>query len=93
MTLAFMDNYEKIMEGDLDCSLLNYMRDKDTYFDSMLEKIKNLTEKVFNSRRKIELEIGVYATIEIILDAFIPAINDHIENHDIKKCHSNQKEF
>jgi dGTPase len=77
---VFCDNYSDIMnglfQGDLISKITSQCKDGIT-------EIKSITsENVFSNRRKIELEVGAYSSIEVILNAFILAVNDKIENGD-----------
>ncbi|MFZ4832191.1 deoxyguanosinetriphosphate triphosphohydrolase [Rouxiella sp. Mn2063] len=75
---AFLNNYNSIMDGDFSGDLFSCINgDVKIGIDS----IKELTRKnIFTTRRKIELEVGSYSTIEILLDAFITAVNESIED-------------
>lgn len=74
---VFIKNYELIMtgqfEGDLFSKISGSVKDG-------VESIKSLTNKnIFSNRRKVELEVGSYSTIEILLDAFISAVNESMD--------------
>ncbi|WP_413728682.1 deoxyguanosinetriphosphate triphosphohydrolase [Sodalis sp. RH19] len=74
---VFMDNYEDILNGVFEGDLMEKI-DGDAKIG--LRKAKEITqENIFSTRRKIELEVGSYATIEVLLDSFIEAINHKIE--------------
>lgn len=75
---VFSDNYTSIMNGSFKGDLISKVTGK---CKEGIEEIKNVTtENVFSNRRKIELEVGAYTSIEIILNAFILAVNDKIGN-------------
>ncbi|MFQ2291635.1 deoxyguanosinetriphosphate triphosphohydrolase [Aeromonas enteropelogenes] len=74
---VFENNYSVIMsgcyEGDLISRVSNDCKES-------LHEIKEITRNdIFSYRRKIELEVGSYSSIEIILGAFVSAINEMIE--------------
>ncbi len=75
---VFCDNYPSIMNGSFEGDLISKVTGE---CREGIDEIKNITsENVFSNRRKIELEVGAYASIEIILNAFISAVNDKIDN-------------
>ncbi|CAG9297068.1 deoxyguanosinetriphosphate triphosphohydrolase [Celerinatantimonas diazotrophica] len=77
----FINNYDLIMGGECDIPLLDLAEKTNEGIANLLEKLKILTnEKVFKIPRKIEIEVGSYSTMEILLDAFIPAVEDYIKN-------------
>ena len=70
----FIANYVDIMHGKYTSELI-----KDIHGivkDGIHEAKDVTTNNIFLNRRKIELEIGSYATLETILDAFIVATNE-----------------
>lgn len=77
---VFCDNYSKIMRGSFEGDLISKITGE---CKEGIAEIKNITsENVFSNRRKIELEVGAYTSIEIILNAFILAVKDKINNGD-----------
>jgi dGTPase len=77
---AFIDNYETIMSG-------SFANDKDLIdlcnedIREPLAKAKETAkQKVFNQPRKIELEIGSYTSLGILLDVFCKAAKEKIQN-------------
>lgn len=77
---VFCDNYSDIMKGSFKGDLISKITGECK--DGIVE-IKNITsENVFSNRRKIELEVGAYTSIEIILNSFILAVTDKINNGD-----------
>lgn len=77
---CFMENYNSIMYGEFNTTLLDDAKRKNEDIDDLLTKLKDLTdEKIFKIPRKIEIEVGSYSTIEILLDAFIPAVEEFIK--------------
>jgi len=73
---SFVKNYDKIMNGV-------FKKDLISECDSQIRKPLNLAkemakEKVFNEPRKIELEIGCYTAIGILLDAFCSAVREQV---------------
>lgn len=74
---VFEDNYMEIMSGNYDGDLISNVSSD---CKESLKKIKEITSKdIFSYRRKIELEVGSYSSIEILLSAFVSAINEKIE--------------
>lgn len=76
---VFIENYNLIMtgkfEGDLFSKINGSVKDG-------IDSIKSLTNKnIFSNRRKVELEVGSYSTIEILLDAFISAVNEIMDEN------------
>tara|TARA_R110001583_G_C5629391_1_gene406878 strand:+ start:77 stop:1396 length:1320 start_codon:yes stop_codon:yes gene_type:complete len=77
---VFIDNYSEIMAGNYTSELI---KDIDGIVKDGISEAKEVTTKnIFLHRRKIELEIGSYATLETILDAFIVAINE-LKSNDV----------
>jgi len=74
---VFDDNYMEIMSGHYNGDLISNVSSD---CKESLKKIKEITSKdIFSYRRKIELEVGSYSSIEILLSAFVSAINEKIE--------------
>jgi dGTPase len=77
----FKENYEAIMLGNFDGDLIEGI--SGSVADG-LRLAKSLTKNViFNDQRKVELEVGAYSIISIILKAFITAVNELKEKNDI----------
>lgn len=77
---VFDANYSEIMNGNFEGDLISKI---DGDCKCGIDEIKEITKKnIFSNRRKIELEVGSYSSIEIILNAFILAVNDRIYNGD-----------
>jgi dGTPase len=71
---VFVENYDDIMAGNYASELIMDIGDIEL---SGIEAAKIITnENIFLNRRKIELEIGAYTTLETILNAYITAINE-----------------
>lgn len=78
VTDIFDDNYKDIMSGKFKGDLISKITGE---CKEGIDEVKNITKKnIFSNRRKIELEVGSYSSIEIILNAFISAVNDKIKN-------------
>ena len=71
ITQTFMDNYEAIMAGSLEGSLLNHAREDVAGFMSAAGRVFN--SKIMNNPQKTALEIGTYTLYRRLLDVFIPA--------------------
>ena len=73
---AFIKNYEKIMRGEFHKELIS---ESDAQIKKPLDQAKKLSkEKVFDEPRKIELEIGCYTAIGILLEAFCSAVREQV---------------
>jgi len=73
---SFVKNYDQIMKGTFDKELIS---ESDSQIRKPLDLAKKLArEKVFNEPRKIELEIGCYTSIGILLDAFCYAVREQV---------------
>ena len=71
---VFIARYADIMAGTYTSELI---KDIGGVVREGMAEAKNVTNKnIFLNRRKIELEIGSYATLERILNAFITATNE-----------------
>lgn len=68
---TFMTHYDRIMEGSYQGDLLN---DCPSGMRLGLQEAKQLArDKIFNERRKIEIEVGSFTCLEILLSAFCTA--------------------
>lgn len=73
---SFTKNYKKIMQGKFEGDLIN---DSDAQIKAPLDAAKQLSrDKVFDEPRKIELEIGCYTAIGILLNAFCSAVREQV---------------
>ena len=73
---AFVKNYDQIMKGVFTKDLISQT---DSQIRKPLDMAKKLSkEKVFDEPRKIELEIGCYTAIGILLDAFCSAVREQV---------------
>lgn len=80
-TKIFILNYENIMAGTYSSELI---KDIEGATKIGVQEAKNITTtNIFLNRRKIELELGSYATLETILNAFITAINEYKSGHAV----------
>ncbi|CNJ61767.1 deoxyguanosinetriphosphate triphosphohydrolase [Yersinia enterocolitica] len=76
----FIDNYDDIMSGNFDEDILSRIDGKVAI---AIKKAKEITKNnIFSTRRKIELEVGSYSTIGVLLNSFIAAIDDKISNKE-----------
>lgn len=81
---TFEDNYEKLLTDEQPEDLIKLFTDED--IKTGIKLAKNLAkEKIFNEKRKIELELGAYNTIEILLNNFIRATYELYRKKDISK--------
>lgn len=82
---TFENQYESIMGNDQPKDLLEKFTD-DNLKDGLVKAKKLGSEKIFNEKRKIELELGAYNIIETLLDNLIRATYEFYQNGgDIKK--------
>jgi len=69
---VFKDNYNQIIGGDQPSDLLSLFTN--TKLSDGIQKAKSLAKKrIFNEKRKIELELGAYNIIETLLESLIRA--------------------
>ena len=72
---AFLGNYEPIMAGGLEGDLFDYCGG---HVREGIAAAKTLArQRVFNSLRKTEIEVGSYTVLGVLLDAFIKAAHEH----------------
>lgn len=76
VTSAFVDNLENIMKGKFEKDIIGACHDD---IKIPLDNAKIIAVKrVFNEPRKIELEIGCYTAIGILLEAFCTAVREQV---------------
>lgn len=75
---AFMDNYDAIMFGDFETTPLidKCSNDVKRILGENGDAHTVIKTKVFLERHKLEIEIGCYSTIGVLLDAFSKAITE-----------------
>ena len=73
-TEVFKKFYQDIMLGDFEGDLISKIDGIEA--KGIVEAKKTTNENIFLNRRKIELELGSYATLDTILSAFIDAVNE-----------------
>ena len=73
---AFMEKLPKIMEGELADELITCCTDD---IRNPLDNAKQIArERIFKHPRKIEIEIGSFTTIGILLEAFCSAVREQV---------------
>lgn len=79
---TFAENIENILDGEQPIDIISKFTD--TNLQAGISEAKKLArEKIFNEKRKIELELGSYNIIETILDNLIPAAYElHTKKED-----------
>lgn len=78
---AFNENIPAMMEGTLEQGLVDL-----TPFGDKLKAIKKLSfEKVYGSRKVVEIEAAGYEVLGGLLDAFVPALFEDDMNPRLKK--------
>lgn len=81
---VFERNFDAIMSDKQPTDLIDIF--SDTELKDGLKKAKELgRDKIFNEKRKIELELGAYNIIETLLDNLIPATYELHQTKDITK--------
>ncbi|AOY01347.1 deoxyguanosinetriphosphate triphosphohydrolase [Jeongeupia sp. USM3] len=68
---TFLARYERLMDGSYQGDLLNDC--PATMRHGILEAKQLARERIFNERRKIEIEVGSFTCLDILLDAFCNA--------------------
>ncbi len=77
----FKDNSEKILEGELDCALLDIYQKE----NKALKEIENFSiQKIYNHKAVIEIENAGYNVMYELLNHFIPSV---IKNKEERKSY------
>jgi dGTPase len=69
---VFTENYDSIMAGTLEKSLLEMSKSDPARGIRMAKKLG--IERIYPDRRKTELEVGSYTTLSTVLEAFLPGV-------------------
>lgn len=70
----FENKYHSILNGEYDNSLIDGIKKKNS-INNIFEKIKKINqENIFAERRKVEIEIGAYEIISILLENLAEAV-------------------
>lgn len=81
---VFENNFDDIMSDTQPKDLIDKFSDAN--LKAGIKKAKELAnKKIFNEKRKIELELGAYNIIETLLDNLIPAVYELNQKQDIQK--------
>lgn len=81
---VFEKNYDEIISDNQPDDLIKIFFDED--LKEGLKEAKNLAKnKIFNEKRKIELELGAYNIIETLLNNLIPATHELYEKKKISE--------
>ncbi len=81
---VFEENFDEITEGKQPKDLIDLFTDEN--LKSGINEAKNLAvNKIFNEKRKVELELGAYNIIEILLDNLIRATYELHKHQDLSK--------
>jgi dGTPase len=73
---TFMQKYDQIMEGKLYSNLISQ---SDAQIKNPLDTAKEIgRKKVFDEQRKVELEIGCYTAIGILLESLCSAVREQV---------------
>lgn len=81
---VFENNFEAIMSDEQPKDLIECFTNKE-YKHAIKEAKKLASAKIFNEKRKIELELGAYNIIETLLDNLIHATYDFYKKEDENK--------
>ena len=81
---VFEDNFDAIMSDEQPRDLIELFINKE-YKSAIKEAKKLASAKIFNEKRKIELELGAYNIIETLLDNLIHATYDFYKKEDETK--------
>ncbi|HUH42432.1 MAG TPA: deoxyguanosinetriphosphate triphosphohydrolase [Sulfurimonas sp.] len=81
---VFEDNFDAIMSDTQPQDLIECFTNKE-YKSAIKEAKKLASSKIFNEKRKIELELGAYNIIETLLDNLIHATYDFYKKEDESK--------
>lgn len=81
---VFENNYDEIISDNQPKDLIDRFSDQN--LKKGLEEAKKLAKnKIFNEKRKIELELGAYNIIETLLNNLIPATYELYEKEEISE--------
>ena len=81
VTEAFIENIDDIIGGQHEGELISGYSDE---IKAPLDKAKTVAkEKIFNHHRKIELEIGSYTTLGVLLETFCNAVREQITGRSL----------
>lgn len=81
---VFENNYNEIISDNQPSDLIDKFSNEE--LKKGLKEAKNLAKnKIFNEKRKIELELGAYNIIETLLNNLIPATYELHEKEDLSK--------
>lgn len=78
---VFESNYPEIMDGNFEGDLMGHIDGME--LEGVSEAVELTRENIFLNKRKIELEIGSYSTLDRILSAFIGAVNERKVNEKV----------
>ncbi len=82
---AFMQSQEALLNGTLQGSLLDHC---DRHLGAGIEAAKAMARhRIFNNPRKAQIELGAYATLGLLLDAFIEASLAGLNNDSLSFRH------
>jgi dGTPase len=71
VTQAFLRNHDKLLHGEYEGDLIAACPD---FVRHGIAQAKQLArERIFNNRRKVEIEVGSFTCLDILLEAFIGA--------------------
>jgi len=81
VAIAFVDNEAAILEGKLDSDLISLADKKVT---TCIQSAKAIArQKIFREPKKALIEIGAYATLGSLLDAFLSAVDEVLEGQTV----------
>lgn len=78
---AFIEHEHEILLGNFDDDILSKCN---SVINGVMDRAKDIANnKIFNHARKIELEIGAYSTIGILLQTFCSAVKEKVDGRQI----------
>lgn len=82
---AFLQHYRALMSGEFEGELLVAAGGG---LHQALQEAKDLARRrIFNDRRKVEMEVGAYTTLDILLDAFCHATHARHQSGELSFRH------
>lgn len=82
---AFLAHYPQMMSGEFEGELLRVAGAG--LHEAIIEAKALARSRIFNDRRKVEMEVGAYTTLDILLDAFCHATHARHQNTELSFRH------
>ena len=74
----FIQHYNDLMNGQFEGDLLQQLPSESQEANGITEANALTRARVFSDQRKIEIEVGSYSSLSIILEALISAVNERL---------------